>query len=621
MGAAVTPDSMNPGDQYTRRRRPLLAALLVVPAAIGLALSPPASAQGGRPDGGVRSTAIIVLDGSNSMNGRLTGASEQKYVTARNALLQALASSTPGTQFGLAAFGSQRTRDCNDAAVLVAPGDGKDEVKEALDDFQPRGWSPVALALRKAAEALPQGRSKKSIVLLLDDLASCRSEDPCEAAEELHDKDPSLTIHVVGLGLKQSEVTTMTCVAEKTGGRLFDSSTPDEAAQSILTAMRLVNAAPPRPEPALRRPPAPKVARAPVPRGLAPPVAVLLPGLNLFANLSPARKDVIEQVTWLVTPAGGSETTPAVASSTSAMLNVKLPVGKYEVQARAGLVTKKIPLDVDSGAAAAPRATPIVLDAAMLSISAPLAAGGSLSSSTLLALYEASTTSGQAAMRPLWMARVGAENLVVPPGTYRIVASDGRVNAERTLSVAAGDHKAVELPLAAGRLSVQMEGKDASAIPEAVRISIEKDDPDSPTGSREIARSATTALDITLPAGAYRVTARDGTAETIQRVVLTAGSLVRRRISLTATDVRLVSRIGQSLPAGLPVAFRIERLDGAPRTITLRGKAEPVVNLVPGRYRIDRESACRMPLPSARRTWLPASLWCWKSVRRPGPTS
>ena len=192
------------------------AFALAVAAIAALAGVGPAAAQ--QP----RASVMIVLDGSNSMNGPLGRERALKLTIARDALRSALARSTPGTELGLAVFGGRNPNTCNDVEILAPLSSDPGRVTAALERYQPRGLSPVVLAMRAAAKALPAGEARSSIVLVLDDLASCRGEDPCAVASELKRQSPGLAIHVVGMALRPSDLPAMACVARQTGGKLID---------------------------------------------------------------------------------------------------------------------------------------------------------------------------------------------------------------------------------------------------------------------------------------------------------------------------------------------------------------------------------------------------------------
>ena len=198
--------------RITGWRRGWTPALAGLAAAAGMAVAPhEAMAQ--------RASAIVILDGSNSMNARLPNDKALKFVTVRDALRTTLPKLTPGTEVGLAAFGARRVNDCSDAEVIAPPAADFAPVLGALDRFQPRGFSPVVLSLRLAAKSLPPTASKASLVLVIDDLASCRGEDPCAVAGELKKQNPALAIHVVGLGLRPSDAEVLSCMVRQTSRR------------------------------------------------------------------------------------------------------------------------------------------------------------------------------------------------------------------------------------------------------------------------------------------------------------------------------------------------------------------------------------------------------------------
>jgi hypothetical protein len=189
--------------------------------------------------------------------------------------------------------------------------------------------------------------------------------------------------------------------------------------------------------------------------------------------------------------------------------------------------------------------------------------------------------------------------MAVPPGRYSIRAEESLSMAETVVTLDKGQRQAVTLVLAAGRLAVAVgdararSGSDKGGaaateggIPETQFV-LEVDDPSSATGRREIVRRVGARLALTLPIGSYIVTARRGTAEASQRVAILAGQETRVGMALAAVRVRLISRIGGSLPKGLGISYRVERLDGINQVITRRGEAEPVIELVPGRYRFE----------------------------------
>ena len=546
--------------------------------------------------GGGAST-IIVLDGSNSMNNKLPGDAAFKHVMARETIRNALPKLGPGTQVGLAAFGHRRPSDCTDVELIQPPTTDPTRILAPLEKFQAKGFSPVVLALRTAARALPAGSGKASLILILDDLASCRGDDPCKVASDLKKDNPALAIHVVGLGLKPADAQVLGCVAQQTGGRLFNAQDGRAAAAGIDEALQLASA---ERAPAAATRPAPAAASkgavpaaAPQPQTAGRPATsanaaaakpeILAPGVNLIARLADGRAAIEQSVRWRVAREGALPQDPPLAEASQPRLNLPLANGRYLVEARAGLVSVSQSVEVTTQE---PMLAPVLLNASVLSLSAPLQKGGEPSRSALLSLFQTGQPAG-VADKPLWLSHAGADDLVVPAGSYRIVAEDGLARTEQTVTLAAGVRREVELVLSAGRLVVDASMGGNDPLTDNVQFIVEEDDPDSPTGKKEIVRTAAARLDMTLPAGSYQVTARRGSAEARERLGVKAGEDTSRSIALAVGRVRLASRFGSQTPAGVPITYRIERLDGPPRPITRGGEAEPILDLSPGRYRFE----------------------------------
>ncbi len=568
------------------------AALAAVAAVWSLDV-PQADAQQSRP--AQRAATIVVLDGSNSMNARLPNDRAFKIVSVREALRASLPK-IAGTEIGLAAFGARRASDCNDAEVIVPPTPDTSRVLGALERFQPRGFSPVVLALRNAAKALPQGIDKASLVLVLDDLASCRGEDPCAVAQGLKRDNPALAIHVVVLGPRPVDLPVLACMVKQTGGQLFQVTDGPGIAPAIEEALTVAGLD--RRAPAVAAPSGPTAdasRAAPAQRSAerGPGIDLSQPGLHLLARLTDGGPDLLLPITWRVRRAEAPRTTDTgetiqrrdvglVLEETAPALSRILPNGRYEVEATAGLVTVRRTVEIT---AQGPLPVRFDLGAALLAISAPAAQGTeALADTTLTVLSVGQSGDGkEPGGTPLWIGRGGRHDLVVPPGSYRVRAAAGLASAERVLSVGPGVTGEVSIPLGAGRLVVEQRSADAAST----QLLIETDDPDSAGGRREVYRTASRRLDLVLPAGSYLLTARRDGVDARERVQLKPGETTSRQLGIAATRLRLAGRMGNASIAGLPVSYRVERLDSPGRPLQSWSDTEPTFELSPGRYRVE----------------------------------
>lgn len=177
-------------------------------------------------------STMIVLDGSNSMWGQLQGIN--KIVTARESLKTLLESADGNINFGLLTYGS-RKRGCNDFKLVSKP-ENYDMVSLLKDIYRmnPKGRSPVADSLRKAASILPPENAH--ILLVSDGKDSCGG-DPCTVARELRAANPSLQIDVIGFREDKNKEEQLECIAEN-GNGAFVVADNTERLKTLLAGIR-----------------------------------------------------------------------------------------------------------------------------------------------------------------------------------------------------------------------------------------------------------------------------------------------------------------------------------------------------------------------------------------------
>jgi len=548
--------------------QPFLNHLLVLGAALGLVgVAASAAAQTSDARG---ATIMLVLDGSNSMNGRIGADPTPKHLLVREALRQALPKLPPATRFGLVTFGHRRSADCTDSELVMPPGPVNPVgTLDILERLPPRGYSPAMLGLRQAAKAT-EGAPAASIVLVLDDLASCR-EDPCAVAGEIAAAYPNLPIHVVGLALKPEDAQQLTCLPARTGGRFYAANDAPGVASAVEQVFAFAGAD--------RLPAQPKVP-TPMPAARAPQPAATTPGLALAATLTEKGPPLDQPIRWRIT---GADAKAEPIEAHAAALDLDLAPGRYTVEAQVGLARATRQVEVTPQGRS--RLT-IPLDAGLLALTASLQKGGRAAPEAMLSV--SAVGSGRAPSPALWVSRPSATELVLPAGNYRVVAEEGLVRTERPASVRAGERAALEVPLGAGRLEVEAAPLRSQGGREQALYIVHEDDPESPDGRREVARSAAPRAQFTLPPGTYYVTARRGMAEVRERIVLRHGDEVKKTLAIGVARVQLATRIsGATATTSEQVSYRVLRLDGGLREVVRTRAAEPILELTPGQYRLE----------------------------------
>jgi hypothetical protein len=151
----------------------------------------------------------------------------KRITRARTAFAAAAAGLPRKVELGLVVF--QECRDIRKIGVFDAAHRVRaiDYVRRVV----PRGRTPIADSLRRAAEMLGKGRS--SIVLLTDGREFCGG-DPCAAARAIKAAHPHTPVSIVDItGQAKAE-----CVAEITGGRSYKPEAADDLARVVSAAFR-----------------------------------------------------------------------------------------------------------------------------------------------------------------------------------------------------------------------------------------------------------------------------------------------------------------------------------------------------------------------------------------------
>jgi Ca-activated chloride channel homolog len=518
-------------------------------------------------------TLMILVDGSGSMWGQMPADGRAKLEIARDVLRQSLPRIKPEARLGFATYGHRRRGNCGDAEVIVPPQPNNLAALTApLDRLSALGKGPLALALRDTAAAIGEAKPA-SIVMLFDDLDNC-GQDVCAVAADIAAKRPGLAVHGIGLGLDKPRLQQIACVAQMTGGKLYDAQDGAGVAAAFNAILQLANLEPQGPDSADKATASQEAAGQ--------PPADAPPGLYLTAGLGPESATLESPVRWRVTR-GGSEG-EVVREARAANLYEKLAPGTYDVEARLGLAFARQTVEV---VADAPTAVRVNLDAGVLKLLARAVKGGQPLQTPIFTV-----TAQQNPGLPLWMGRETQPEIVLPAGEYVVSAENGIARQEQTVKIAAATGTTFDAVLATGRLELSaVRGSAADqgeAVAEGVTFTVYEDDPDAPQGRREVARSAAPAPVFTLPAGTYYVTARAQGAEAREQIGIGASGIVKRAMPLALSRLLLTALLdGAPPPPDMALVFTVTRLDGEPHQVVRTTGKQPQLELSAGRYRIE----------------------------------
>jgi len=174
--------------------------------------------------------AMIVFDASGSMAGDGWGYGSETSGTVsridkvRSALREILPSITRFRRVGLLTYGSGSWNQCTIHLALKPEPNAADRIMAAVDALHPAGRTPLTEAVAQAADALDFRHKPGVIVILTDGEETCGGV-PCDLSEKLHAEADQLTIHVIGLRVKnytwigEKGILDAKCLAEKNGGQ------------------------------------------------------------------------------------------------------------------------------------------------------------------------------------------------------------------------------------------------------------------------------------------------------------------------------------------------------------------------------------------------------------------
>jgi len=190
-------------------------------------------------------TNIVVFDASGSMWNKMEDST--RIEIAREVMKQFLDGYDTAQPLGVIAYGHRKRGDCEDIEVLVEPSNiDPAAVSKQISALLPKGKTPLAESLRRAGAMIPKTSEEANILLITDGLETCGG-DPCAVAKEMIAEGIKVRAHVVGFGLTKAEADSLACIAQLTGGMIFNPSNGDELLDALKQS---VTAAPAAEEPA-----------------------------------------------------------------------------------------------------------------------------------------------------------------------------------------------------------------------------------------------------------------------------------------------------------------------------------------------------------------------------------
>lgn len=171
----------------------------------------------------------ILLDASGSMAGQVKGG--QKMKVAKAAVKRYAASLPKEAQVSLRVYGhkgSNRQKDKSlscESTDEVYPLSAYQEKKfnQGLDQFQPTGWTPIALAMKEAKKDLEpqQEENTENVIYIVSDGEETCGGDPVKVARELNQSNIKAVVNIIGFDVNDKGQRELEAAAKAGGGEYF----------------------------------------------------------------------------------------------------------------------------------------------------------------------------------------------------------------------------------------------------------------------------------------------------------------------------------------------------------------------------------------------------------------
>jgi len=451
---------------------------------------------------------MLILDSSRSMWGQIKGVN--KVVSARNAISGISKQFSDKMNFGLVSYGHRQSTGCKDVQLLLNLSSYKaSEITKSVNRVKPKGSTPIAASLIKAANASRYKEQRTNLILIADGLDNCKA-NVCDTAAELKRQGKDLIIHAIAFDAKQKKkLTALKCLAETTGGTFASATNETELTASLKAAFVAASTLP-----------MPKIV-ASTPQKPPAPVAQL-------RQTSPAQPPAMPQ------PQSDPITTGAVPKDTTETAQLKEPV-----PAASELAQKASTLDKG---AVQEKARPG--ESVPVTLSAQTVTGGAIIKSGLVwwVYKNGKTKDGKYQLMDTF--RDATPTAALQPGSYRIAAAYGKVNLIKDIEVERGRALQETFVLNAGGLRLgAVNAQGAQIAPNSVRYDLFADETESDqAGNRKlILKDAKPGVVLRLNAGAYQVVSTYGDANAVVRADVTVepGRLTDATINHSAAKVTL----------------------------------------------------------------------------------
>lgn len=181
---------------------------------------------------------LFIFDASGSMWGKID--SKTKIQIAKETIGKLSDKILSGSKVGLIAYGHRNATDCNDIQTLMPIGSfDKAKFIASIKALNPKGKTPIALSINQALALIKGINAPVTIILVSDGLETC-SGNACETVRNAKASGVKITMHVVGFGISEKDLTPLECIAQAGGGQYFPANNAEELGKALEQTVKKV---------------------------------------------------------------------------------------------------------------------------------------------------------------------------------------------------------------------------------------------------------------------------------------------------------------------------------------------------------------------------------------------
>ncbi|EKD42770.1 MAG: hypothetical protein ACD_73C00026G0002 [uncultured bacterium] len=188
---------------------------------------------------GAPSDILFVLDASGSMEALVSGKTQMDI--AKQSIRETLPGIPAEIPVGLRVYAhripkTDKENSCKDTELMVPMEAGNaPKIDAAIQALMPKGYTPIAISLRAAAEDFRARESQHVIILLSDGEETCGG-DPVAEAKNLIAQGFKVNIHTIGFRVDDKTRAQLKAISDVTGGMYFDASDAVSLTQNLKAA-------------------------------------------------------------------------------------------------------------------------------------------------------------------------------------------------------------------------------------------------------------------------------------------------------------------------------------------------------------------------------------------------